>query len=96
MYNIVLKLKIFREKGLFGQIWVSVMLPFCVFEVSVMLPFSKISGHPLPQSAFLVGGMPWPNIGFGGMSQEKLLQRKSQRQIHEKTAWYLLRGQKNF
>ena len=55
MYNIVLKLKIGRgaegaakisKKGFFGQILVSVMLPFCDFEVSVMLPFSKILGHP--------------------------------------------------
>ena len=58
MYNIVLKLKIgrgaegaarFPRKGVFGQIWVSIMLPFCDFEVSVMLPFSKILGHPLNQ-----------------------------------------------
>ena len=37
-----------REECLFGQIWVSVMLPFCNFEVSVMLEksFSKIWGQP--------------------------------------------------
>ena len=38
----------FRGKGLFGQIWVSVMLPFCHFEISVMLQFSKIFGQPPP------------------------------------------------
>ena len=63
MYNDVLKLKIGRgakgaakisKKGFFGQILVSVMLPFCDFEVSVMLPFSKILGHPPPESTFLV------------------------------------------
>lgn len=46
MYNNELKLKIGRgvegaaktlRKGLFGQIWVAVMLPFCNFEVPVML-----------------------------------------------------------
>ena len=35
------------RKRLFMQILVSIMLPFCDFEVSVMLPFSKILGHPL-------------------------------------------------
>ena len=56
MYYIVLKVKIGRgaegavkisRKTLFGQICVSVMLPFCHFEVSMMLPSSKIFGHPL-------------------------------------------------
>ena len=35
----------FRDKGLFGQIWVFVMLQFCDFEVRVMLPISKILSH---------------------------------------------------
>ena len=45
MYNIVLNLKIgcSSKKGFFGQILVSVILPFCDFEASVMLPFSKKS-----------------------------------------------------
>ena len=36
------------RKGLFGQIWVFIMLPFCDFEVPVMLPFSKNFSHSLP------------------------------------------------
>ena len=51
MHNIGLKLKIgrgakaplkFWEKGLFGQIWPLVILPFCDFEDLVILSFSKI------------------------------------------------------
>ena len=53
MYNSDLKLEIGQDaenikKGLFGQIWVCVMLPFCDFEIPVMLPFSKILGHVPP------------------------------------------------
>ena len=40
------RLENFEKKGLLRQIWVSVMLSFCGFEVPFMLPFSKNFGHP--------------------------------------------------
>ena len=61
IYRRDLKLKIGRgakgtaeisNKGNFGEIRVSVTLPFCDFEVPVMLPFPKILSHPPPNQHF--------------------------------------------
>ena len=55
MYDSDLKLRIGQvakgaaknlRKRSFWDIWVFATLPFCHFEVPVMLPFSKSFGHP--------------------------------------------------